>query len=175
MTGKRLIRFLAHHHVSNSRENPPIPGAGMSSTIPSFTQTSHQMCHSSSASPKHTSRRLIAWLGIWQSHPSAKFSSSSAIQFGEPRWFAFNLGKNEALARVWDRNRGVAGTSLGTRGSCQALGTGSSGDSSSSKGTRGRTSSRTSGPTGFARRLRLLSAAMDANLSVGTSGKRARR
>lgn len=36
---------------------------------------------------------------------------------------------------------------------------------------RGRTSSRTSGPTGFARRLRLRSDAMVASFSTGTSAK----
>lgn len=54
----------------------------------------------------------------------------------------------------------------------QALGTGSSGDSSRSKGTRGRTRSRASGPTGLARRLRLRSDAMVASFSTGTSAKR---
>lgn len=60
---------------------------------------------------------------------------------------------------------------LGTPRPSQALGTCSSGDSSRSKGTRGRTRSRTSGPTGFARRLRLRRAVMEANLSTGTSAK----
>lgn len=51
------------------------------------------------------------------------------------------------------------------------MGTGFSGDSSRSKGTRGRTRSRTSGPTGFCRRLRLRSDAMVASFSTGTSAK----
>lgn len=54
-------------------------------------------------------------------------------------------------------------------GACQAVGTLPSGDSSSSKGTRGRTSRCTAGHTGLARRLRLRSEDMLASASVGTS------
>lgn len=88
-----------------------------------------------------------------------------------------------ALLQVWDRDSSIAGTNLSQTtlagsslgrpllGTPQALGTGSSGDRSRSKGTSGRTSSRTSGPTGFARRLRLRSDVMVASFSVGTSAK----
>lgn len=125
--------------------------------------------------PLQNAKRGIPWLRGWQSHPL----------MGGDAWFLLRE-KKDGLAgslQVWDRDSSIAGTDLSQTtlagsslgrsllGTPQALGTGSSGDRSRSKGTSGRTSSRTSGPTGFARRLRLRSDAMVASFSVGTSAK----
>lgn len=89
----------APHHCLVVKVNIQIP--------PSFTQTSHHLCYISYASPKHISSRL----------PGLGFGR--AILHRRAPLFAFNLGKNEALARVWDplaaalgQERGVAGTDL---------------------------------------------------------------
>lgn len=106
VTGKHLIRHLAHHHVSNSRESPSsrrdVPHhPGCSLSPPRWEGEHPDPPQLYPNLPPHVSQLLcmpktlkqeIAWLGIWQSHPST----------GEPCCSAFNLGKNEALARVWD-------------------------------------------------------------------------